>query len=121
MTEYGWGLVRQWWRTVRNTGHAGLLSLVAVLLVGLGSTAAAQNATVNRIVVEGNQRVDAATVESFSNITPGTTVTPAQLNQAFQNILASGLFETAELIPQGGTLVIRVREFPTINLSLIHI
>jgi outer membrane protein insertion porin family len=71
---------------------------------------------VNRIVVEGNQRVDAATVESFSNITPGTTVTPAQLNQAFQNILASGLFETAELIPQGGTLVIRVREFPTINV-----
>ena len=116
MTEYGWGLVRQWWRTVRNTGHAGLLSLVAVLVVGLGSTAAAQNATVNRIVVEGNQRVDAATVESFSNITPGTTVTPAQLNQAFQNILASGLFETAELIPQGGTLVIRVREFPTINV-----
>ncbi len=113
MTEYGWGLVRQWWRTVRSTG---LLSLVAVLVVGLGSTAAAQNATVNRIVVEGNQRVDAATVESFSNITPGTTVTPAQLNQAFQNILASGLFETAELIPQGGTLVIRVREFPTINV-----
>jgi outer membrane protein insertion porin family len=37
------------------------------------------------------------------------------LNDAYQRILASGLFESVEIEPRGGTLAIKVVEFPTIN------
>jgi len=37
------------------------------------------------------------------------------LNDAYQRILDSGVFETVEMDPRGNTLVIKVKEFPTIN------
>lgn len=84
-----------------------------IALVWAGAVAA--QSVFSNIVVEGTQRVDDATVLSFANIEPGQSVSDAELNEAFQDILASGLFETAELVPQGSTLLIRVVEFPTIN------
>jgi outer membrane protein insertion porin family len=44
------------------------------------------------------------------------TVSAAELNDAYQRIVASGLFETVEIVPQGNTLVIRVVEYPTVNV-----
>lgn len=38
------------------------------------------------------------------------------LNDAYQRIVAAGLFETVELIPQGGTLLIKVKEYPMLNV-----
>jgi outer membrane protein insertion porin family len=38
------------------------------------------------------------------------------LNDAYQRLARSGLFETVEVIPQGSTLVIRVVEYPFVNL-----
>ncbi len=96
---------------------AGLAALVfAALLAG---AVQAQSYSIGRIVVEGNQRVDASTVLSYAKVEPGT-VTAAELNRAFQDLLASGLFETAELVPQGSTLLIRVKEYPTINRIVVE-
>jgi len=65
-------------------------------------------------------RADAAgrysgTILSYAGIGRGQTVSAGELNDAYQRILASGLFESVELEPRGGTLVISVTEFPTIN------
>ncbi len=114
MTDMWWGSLRFADRARIGAGRilAGLTALVfAALLAG---EVQAQSYSIGRIVVEGNQRVDASTVLSYAKVEPGT-VTAAELNRAFQDLLASGLFETAELVPQGGTLVIRVKEYPTIN------
>lgn len=89
----------------------------AALLVGLVTATAtfAQDFRFNTVSVEGNQRVDTATVVAFAGIGQGETVSAGQLNDAYQRIVASGLFETVEISPEGGRLVIKVQEYPTIN------
>ena len=68
------------------------------------------------VKVEGNTRVDAATILSYAGIARGQEITAGGLNDAFQRINRSGLFESVELIPQGSTLVIKVVEYPFINI-----
>ncbi|WP_245853245.1 outer membrane protein assembly factor BamA [Maliponia aquimaris] len=75
----------------------------------------AQSYRFTAVSIEGNRRVEPGTILSYAGIARGQTVSAAELNDAYQRILNSGLFETVEIIPQGGTLVIRVVEYPTIN------
>ncbi|MEX0329722.1 MAG: outer membrane protein assembly factor BamA [Ruegeria sp.] len=78
-------------------------------------TAQAQTYTINSFEVEGNRRIETSTIIARTGIEPGQTVTAGQLNDSFQRLLDSGVFETVELDPRGNTLVISVEEYPTIN------
>src|SRR6056297_2080269 len=77
--------------------------------------AEAQNYSFNSVSIEGNQRIESATILTYAGIARGETVSAGELNDAYQRILGSGLFETVVVEPQGSRLVIRVTEFPTIN------
>ncbi|WP_027258786.1 outer membrane protein assembly factor BamA [Leisingera aquimarina] len=77
--------------------------------------AEAQSFRFNTVQVEGNQRIQTSTVVAYTGIERGQTVSAGELNDAYQRILDSGVFETVELVPRGNTLVIKVTEFPTIN------
>ncbi|WOI57016.1 outer membrane protein assembly factor BamA [Palleronia sp. LCG004] len=77
--------------------------------------ATAQNFTFLNVAVEGNQRVEPASVLSYIDLPRGTPVSAGELNAAYQRLVNSGLFETVEIVPQGNTLVVRVQEWPTIN------
>jgi len=79
------------------------------------SEAQAQSYRFNAVKIEGNQRIEPATILSYAGISRGQSVSSGQLNDAYQRIVNSGLFETVSLVPKGGTLVIAVVEFPTIN------
>lgn len=104
-------------------GHLGTrwalrVSFVLVILAAslfAPSAGKAQEFVFDQFVVEGNQRVDASTVLSYAELERGVAVSPGELNTAFQDILASGLFETVDLEPRGRTLLISVTEWPTIN------
>ncbi|MEO0939752.1 MAG: outer membrane protein assembly factor BamA [Pseudomonadota bacterium] len=93
----------------------------AVFLVATGvwavcvPEAQAQSFTFSRIEIEGNARIGRSAILSQAGIAPGQTVTAGQLNDAFQNLNNSGLFESVSLTPQGATLRIEVIELPTIN------
>ncbi|MDG1280254.1 MAG: outer membrane protein assembly factor BamA [Pseudorhodobacter sp.] len=76
----------------------------------------AQSYSFSAVRVEGNDRVDAATILSYAGIARGQAVSEGALNDAFQRISNTGLFETVEIVPSGGTLVIRVQEYPTISV-----
>ncbi|WP_170425016.1 outer membrane protein assembly factor BamA [Ruegeria arenilitoris] len=82
--------------------------------------AQAQSYTINSFDVEGNRRIETSTIIARTGIQPGQTVTAGQLNDAFQRLLDSGVFETVELTPRGNTLVIEVAEYPTINAISIE-
>lgn len=97
----------------RLVGALGLA--LAVLVLVFNTQAMAQTYRFNSIQVEGNQRVEAGTIASYSGIERGRAVTGGELNDAYQRILGSGLFESVELIPRGGTLIVKVTEYPTIN------
>ena len=96
-----------------------LQRVVFVVLLGIGGFgsgfASAQSYAFSTISVEGNQRIETATILSFLGLTRGEAVSGGALNEAAQRIRETGLFETVEIVPQGNTLVIRVVEFPTIN------
>lgn len=89
--------------------------LLAIAMLSAPQTSSAQTYRFGSVTVEGNQRVETATILTYANIERGQTVSAAQVNDAYQNILASGLFESVEVEPRGGTLLIKVVEFPTIN------
>nr|WP_248298167.1 outer membrane protein assembly factor BamA [Tabrizicola sp. YIM 78059] len=80
----------------------------------------AQVFSFSNVVIEGNSRVDAATILNYAGIRRGEQVSASALNDAYQRIVNSGLFETVELIPQGSTLLIRVVEYPIINVISIE-
>ncbi|MBC7133227.1 MAG: outer membrane protein assembly factor BamA [Roseovarius sp.] len=96
-----------------------VIAVIAVVLCGAlfvaASPALAQSYRFGEVTIEGNQRIEGATILTYAGIARGETVSAGQLNEATQRILASGLFETVELEPRGNTLLIRVTEFPTIN------
>jgi len=76
----------------------------------------AQAFSFSNVVIEGNVRVDAATILSYAGIGRGQAVSAGELNDAYQRIVNSGLFETVDLVPQGNTLRIVVKEFPVVNV-----
>ena len=85
-------------------------------LTPLAKPVLAQSYSFSSVTVEGNVRVDAATILAFARLPKGSAISAGALNDAYQRIVASGLFETVVLDPQGGTLVIRVTELPMIDI-----
>ncbi|MFM2389053.1 MAG: outer membrane protein assembly factor BamA [Pseudomonadota bacterium] len=83
---------------------------------GFLNPAFAQGFSFSNVTIEGNARVDAATILSFLGIARGEALTAGQLNDASQRLTNSGLFETVELVPQGSTLIVRVQEYPIVNV-----
>ncbi|QIE44367.1 outer membrane protein assembly factor BamA [Pseudohalocynthiibacter aestuariivivens] len=98
-------------------------TLSALLLIGLfsfsfsviASPASAQSYRFSSVSIEGNQRIEAGTILTYAGIARGQSVSAGELNDAYQRILASGLFEEVVINPRGSTLEIRVKEYPTIS------
>lgn len=93
----------------RNTALAGVLALVMAV------PALAQSFAFDTVQISGNQRIETSTILAYAGIARGETVSAGELNAASQRIRESGLFESVDLVPQGGTLIITVVEYPTIN------
>ena len=97
--------------------RAGFLAGAVACAAGWGSLPAlAQGYSFSSVTIEGNQRIEPRTILNFARIARGQPVTSAELNDAYQRLQGSGLFEEVTLTPRGGTLVIGVKEFPTINV-----
>ena len=99
-----------------------LLRTMLIFLIAFSTLSAAgtspshaQTYSFSRVEVIGNLRVDSSTILTYAGISRGEQVDAARLNDAYQSIINSGLFETVELEPRGNTLTVRVQEFPTIN------
>jgi outer membrane protein insertion porin family len=77
--------------------------------------------TIRSIAVRGNQRLEPATVISYSNLTPGQTYTAETLDQALKDLYATELF--ANVVINGGetgNLVIDIKESPVINRIVLE-
>lgn len=80
-----------------------------------GSEAAAQDYRFGTVVINGNERIGDGSILRRAGISRGQTVSGGQLNDAYQNLQNSGLFESVAIEPRGNTLVISVVELPTVN------
>lgn len=93
-----------------------ILALLALVIgTGLSGPVAAQSYAFTSVAIEGNARIDDATILAYAGIARGQTVTAGQLNDAAQAIRASGQFDVVEVTPRGSTLAITVRELPIIR------
>ncbi len=115
-------------KIARRGAAGGLLSstvlkpVALAMLVGvtgvsatLPGTALAASYSFSSVQIEGLSAIDPGTVTSLLGFGRGETVSDAELNDAYQRLAGSGLFDKVELQPAGGTLVVKVTEFPLIN------
>jgi outer membrane protein insertion porin family len=96
------------------------LSLAAAALVmfalQLGQLAYAQNGQVVRqIQVQGNQRIEPSTVESYLTVRVGEPYDAQKIDESIKSLFATGLFDDVTIDPQGDVLVVKVVENPIIN------
>jgi outer membrane protein insertion porin family len=93
----------------------GVFILLSATWLATSLPAQAQNFSFNQIVIEGNERIGDGAILSQAGIARGQTINAGQLNDAFQRLQNSGLFESVAIAPSGSTLRITVVELPTIN------
>jgi outer membrane protein insertion porin family len=80
----------------------------------------AQTFAFDQVIVEGNVRVDPATIIAYAGISRGEEVTAGRLNDAVQRIVESGLFENVDIETRGSTAVIVVQEYPIVDVINIE-
>ena len=88
----------------------GAASLAAL---GVSSPAAAQ--TLESIQVEGNRRVEAATIRSYFKAGPGGRLDQPHIDDGLKALIETGLFQDVRINQAGGRLVVTVVENPVIG------
>ena len=102
--------------------------IFAVLALLIGTTATsvtlvssgAYAAVVSSISVRGNQRVDSDTIRSYVTVKPGKRFSSFDTDESLQQLFATGLFADVRITTRGRTLLVEVKENPTINLVLFQ-
>jgi outer membrane protein insertion porin family len=92
-----------------------LLMVGAFALAAAGFADRAEAAVVSRIVVEGNQRVDAETIRAYLVIQPGVEYSRRDEDESLKALFETGLFADVNLDTRGATLFVIVEENPVIN------
>lgn len=96
----------------------GVLRLAASFLILLGLIVLASRAhaqTIERIFVEGNQRIEPSTVRSYMLVREGDPMDPARVDRSLKSLFATGLFADVSMRREGNDIVVRVVENPIIN------
>ena len=76
---------------------------------------APQAGIVGRIVIQGNERIDQATILSYLPIQVGDTVDAARIDLALKTLFRTDLFADVAIQLQGTDLIVQVSESPIIN------
>src|SRR5580693_4592493 len=106
-------------RVRRGLVLAGLLLGVGFVGLPAGAAYAAPPAeaaaSASNIVVQGNRRVEAATVRAYFKAGPGERLDAAKIDAALKALYASGLFDDVHITQSGGHVIVTVVESPVIN------
>ena len=92
------------------------LFAAAFALLSLGGAAYAQEGeAIQRIVIDGNQRIEPETIRSYLTVTEGDTFDAARIDKSLKALFATGLFADVSIHREGGDLLVHVVENPVIN------
>ena len=70
---------------------------------------------IQSVRVEGNQRIEAGTIESYMLLGAGDPFDPDRIDRSLKALYATGLFGDVSLRREGGILVVKVAENPIVN------
>ncbi len=79
------------------------------------SSSVDETGIISKIVIEGNQRIEAETIQSYLSIAAGDPFNAARINASIKSLFDTGLFADISFNRQGNDLVIRVVENPIVN------
>src|SRR5215813_7279188 len=115
--EQNKGAVRMklWAGTVRRVGVAVLLLGGLILAAAVGSIATAGSAAAQQIVVQGNRRVEASTIQSYFRLGPGERLDDVKIDNAYKALINTGLFQDVQIRRAGAQIVVTVVEAPVLN------
>ncbi|MEL6858933.1 MAG: outer membrane protein assembly factor BamA [Pseudomonadota bacterium] len=107
---------------MRKVLAAALMASSALAFADVSVPAAdAQTAeTIRQIRIEGNQRIEDRTIQSYLLVSPGDTFDPSRIDLSLKTLFATGLFADASFEKAGPDLVVRVVENPIINRVLFE-
>jgi len=88
---------------------------IAALALATERADAQTSDVIEQIAVQGNQRIEAATVKSYLTVDVGGNFEGEDLDQSLKNLFASGFFDDVALAREGNALVVKVVENPIIN------
>ena len=92
-----------------------LVALICVSAVALPVRAQLVGGTIAQIAVQGNQRIEPATIRTYIAVQEGDPFDPVAIDQSLKNLFATGLFADVSIARQGDIMIIRVVENPIIN------
>jgi outer membrane protein insertion porin family len=90
------------------------MPLAATLAAGLASSSALAQ-TLDSIEVEGNRRVEVATIRSYFKAGPGGRLDQGHIDDGLKALIETGLFQDVRINQTGGRLVVTVVENPVIG------
>ena len=105
--------ITQYWRSLHLVG--GWLAATLGLTIMPSVSAETTPPSPDRIVVEGNRRVDAATVQSYFHAAPDGQFDDASRDAALKALIATGLFDKVSIDRAGERLVVHVTEAPVLD------
>ena len=107
--------MKLWAGVVRRVGIAVLLVGAAILGAAVGSIASADNAAAQQIVVQGNRRVEASTIQSYFRLSPGERLDDVKIDNAYKALINTGLFQDVQIRRAGPQIIVTVVEAPVLN------
>ncbi len=118
MTNKGAWRMKVGMRVLRGGLFAALVMVAMPVAATVGTalvSSAAIAQTAAAIGVEGNQRVEAATIRSYFRAGPGGHLDQAAIDDGLKALIETGLFQDVRINRVGGRLVVSVVENPVIN------
>ncbi|EKF19530.1 outer membrane protein assembly factor BamA [Nitratireductor pacificus] len=96
------------------------VAMTGTIAIQLAAIQVAEAATVSRIEVRGNRRVDAETVRNYIGIRPGRSFSNDDVNDAVKRLFSTGLFADVSITQSGGALIVTVDEYAVVNQVLFQ-
>lgn len=90
-------------------------ALFLLLLPCLPASSQTTGDVIRRVVVEGNQRIEPSTVESYLALRPGDVYDTQKVDDSIKSLYATGLFDDVVIQRQDDVLLVKVVENPIIN------
>lgn len=93
-----------------------IISVILLLsLLVFEASFAASGGTIQKIVIQNNQRVESSTITSYIKLKVGQSFSQDKINESLKEMYATELFSNVSITMEYNTLVIKVQENPIIN------
>ena len=74
---------------------------------------------INNVIIKGNKRISEETVKIYGEINNIKKYSEVNSNKILKNLYETGFFENVEILYENNTLIVNLKEYPTLNQLVI--